>query len=622
MSASVLNEQEYYRIVYGGWLGKNIGGTLGAPVEGRKELLRLDYYPKLPDGPLENDDLDLQLVWLHALEQYGPALTARELGQEWVEHVFFPFDEYGYALANLRRGLQAPVAGWFNNPFADCMGSPIRSEIWAMAAPGAPAIAARYAYEDAIVDHAGGEGVYGEMFFAALQSAIFFERDRDRLIDIGLGHIPADCRTALALRDLLRWHQEGHGWTEARELVLRHHGRSNFTDAPQNIAFTILGWLYGESFEDAILKAVNCGYDTDCTAATLGAILGMLLGPEALPERWTAPLGDRVVVSPPINGFPAPANLDELTRRTMRVGKRVLAAWDTGIIVHPEWPTSWSRTEAQPQPAALSGLWELPVTANRYLLPEGTAGEPDAELVIDYGPAGPAIGSGRSATVRFAFANRSRTALEGTVALALPTGWQGPAERSVSLAPGESLRWDADIRASDDVRAVNRLEFVWSRTHDGSLWAERRVAFTLVRASRWTFAGPQGGPAAAYMSGNRLDWLSAVGEERDGVYRAHTTLFNPAEREIRLIAAANGPISLKLDGVEVIACDEAPAFMPAFHRAPRSQLVELVLPTGTHEVEVEAVRAGKPLQVYVVPVAVRRTSAPGPHYFVTEVLWG
>ena len=60
--------------------------------------------------------------------------------------------------------------------------------------------------------------------------------------------------------------------------MLEHHGHPNFTDAPQNIAFTILGWLYGEDFGDAILKAVNCGYDTDCTGATLGAILGIIGG--------------------------------------------------------------------------------------------------------------------------------------------------------------------------------------------------------------------------------------------------------------------------------------------------------------------------------------------------------
>ncbi|MDF2714707.1 MAG: ADP-ribosylglycohydrolase family protein [Paenibacillus sp.] len=620
MKTSVLNEQEYYRIVYGGWLGKNIGGTLGAPVEGRKELLQLTFYPKLPDGPLENDDLDLQLVWLHALEQYGPGLTSRELGQEWVEHVFFPFDEYGYALSNLRRGMLPPVAGWFNNPFTNCMGSPIRSEIWAMAAPGAPEIAARYAYEDAIVDHAGGEGVYGEMFFAALESAIFVEKDRDRLIEIGLNYIPADCRTALALKDLIRWHKEGHSWTEARELVLKHHGNDNFTDAPQNIAFTMLGWLYGENFEDAILKSVNCGYDTDCTAATLGAILGMLLGPEGLPEKWVAPVGDRVVVSPPIKGFPAPKNLDELTRRTIRVGKQILAAWDTDIVVHSELPTTWNRTFTGVE--ALQGLLDSKVTANRYLLPEGTIQSPDAELVIDYGPGGPSIGTGQSASLQLEFTNRSGVTLEGSVALELPEGWTGPNECEITLAPGETFSWNADVRASDAVAAVNRLQFVWKRSHDHSPWAEQRVAFTLVRASRWTLSGPGGDEAEAYIPGNRLDWQSTVGEDRDGVYRAKTSLYNPVEREIRLIAAANGPISMKLDGQTVVECGETLEFMPAYHRAPRKQYVELVLTAGIHEIEVEAVRGGKPLEVYVLPISVRKTSSPGPYYFYTDVLWG
>lgn len=142
-----------------------------------------------------------------------------------------------------------------------------------MIAPGVPALAAHYAFQDAIVDHAGGEGVWGEMFFAAIESAAFVVSDRDRLIAIGLDMIPSECRVARAVRDLLRWHAEGVDWQTARARILSVHGSDNFTDAPQNIAFTILGWLYGEDFGDALLKAVNCGYDTDCTGATLGAIL-------------------------------------------------------------------------------------------------------------------------------------------------------------------------------------------------------------------------------------------------------------------------------------------------------------------------------------------------------------
>lgn len=64
----------------------------------------------------------------------------------------------------------------------------IRSEIWACLAPGYPEIAVRYAYEDAICDHAD-EGVYGELFCAALQSAAFVEKDMDKLVSIAKSYI-------------------------------------------------------------------------------------------------------------------------------------------------------------------------------------------------------------------------------------------------------------------------------------------------------------------------------------------------------------------------------------------------------------------------------------------------
>ena len=40
-----LTQKEFYDKVYGCWLGKNVGGTLGGPVEGKMELLNLDFYP-------------------------------------------------------------------------------------------------------------------------------------------------------------------------------------------------------------------------------------------------------------------------------------------------------------------------------------------------------------------------------------------------------------------------------------------------------------------------------------------------------------------------------------------------------------------------------------------------
>ncbi|MFD0715001.1 ADP-ribosylglycohydrolase family protein [Paenibacillus sp. GCM10027626] len=621
MNVRVLNERDYYRIVYGGWLGKNIGGTLGAPVEGKKELLSLDFYPVLQDGPLENDDLDLQLVWLHALEQYGPKLTCKELGQEWVEHIFFPFDEYGYALTNLRRGIPAPLAGVFNNPFTHCMGSPIRSEIWGMVAPGAPHVAAQYAYQDAVVDHAGGEGVYGEMFFAAIESAIFMETDRDKLIEIGMTYIPETSRTAKAMRDLLRWHREGKSWIEARALILEHHGRDNFTDAPQNIAFTILGWLYGDNFEDAILKAVNCGYDTDCTAATLGAILGMIAGPEGLPEKWVKPVGDRVVVSPPIKGFPAPANLDELTNRTIRMGKQVLAAWDTGIIVHPELPTDFAGAAAESSDYVRQ-LWERDVTLDHRLLPRNTAEPLGLELVIDYGKGGPAIARRERKTITMTLTNRSQAPWRGTFELQVPADWQGEAAKAYNLEPGQAAELAFTVESSAAAAASYELTAIIHRVHDGSPWSTWKEMIYLTAASEWIVSGP-GGEAErqASFSGNRIGWNEVLKTEADGAYCARTTLHNPAERRLRLIVASNGLVAAKLNGETVINCTQAEEFMPAYHRAPGSQLVELTLPAGEHTLEVTAQKNGAPLEVYVLLAATAQTLEPGPCYYYTDILF-
>jgi len=615
MAKIVLNEKDYYNKVYGGWLGKNIGGTLGVPVEGKMELLELDFYPLLPDEPLENDDLDLQLVWLHALEQYGAKLTSRELGQEWIEHIFFPFDEYGYALANLRRGLIAPVAGSFNNPFNDCMGSPIRSEIWAMAAPGAPDRAAAYAFEDAIVDHAGGEGVWGEVFFAAIESAAFVESDRDALIAIGLSYIPPTSRTALAVADLLRWHREGRDWIEARSLVLERHGSPNFTDAPQNIAFTILGWLYGEDFGDAILKAVNCGYDTDCTAATLGAILGIIGGAESLPVRWVEPVGDRVVVSPPIKGFPAPANLAELTERTMRAGREVIASWGLDVRLSETEPTSGTIGPAADPDALLYSP-----TANKYLLPQGTNMRGvGVSLEIDYGAEGPAIGRDGSKEIAFALRNESRVEWKGEIELRLPSGWTSviAGGRSFALAPGASVEMRATLGHGGEALPHYELELRVQRLHDGQPWHAERVHFALASATHWRIAGPAGDVREAVEPGNAV----MLGD-LPGTYSLSTLVRIPTARRIRWVASTTGPVRMSLNGKTVIDSVETTDFMPAFHRASSGKFADLDMEAGDYVLELEIGKneGGDPRAI-VVPVATAETEMPGPHYFMTDIVF-
>ena len=65
-----LDRAKFRDKVLGCWYGKSIGGTLGAPFETSRQMNDVKFYPPEINGnPLPNDDLDLQLVWLSAVER-------------------------------------------------------------------------------------------------------------------------------------------------------------------------------------------------------------------------------------------------------------------------------------------------------------------------------------------------------------------------------------------------------------------------------------------------------------------------------------------------------------------------------------------------------------------------
>ena len=271
--------------VHGCWYGKCLGGAAGAPVEGVKKIINVSDFTEIFRPDLPNDDLDLQVLWLDTLEEKGTVLTACDLADAWVKKCWYPFSEYGYFLKNYMRGVKPPYSGIINNSFfTEGMGCLIRSEIWGIISVGNPGLAAQYAYMDGSLDHSGN-AVWAEQFFAVIESMAFFESDIRKLITLGLSYIPADSRLAACIQSVMTAHQNGISWKAARKMILDIFGHPDFTNVLQNTGFIIIALLYGMGdMRESINLALRCGYDADCTCATVASILGIISGYRGLGE--------------------------------------------------------------------------------------------------------------------------------------------------------------------------------------------------------------------------------------------------------------------------------------------------------------------------------------------------
>lgn len=494
MATINLNSAVFREKVYGCWLGKNCGGTLGAPLEkmwGEAEMFDVWWYPQLQEGGIPNDDLEMQLIWLKALEEVGPHLRATDLARYWLDHIGYNWDEYGLSKTNLRLGLLPPVSGFYNNWFKDYMGSPIRTEIWACVAPGVPSIAARLAYEDALCDHAGGEGVFGSLFNAAVESAAFVIEDREQLLEIGLSYIPPWSQTARAITTACTAHAEGVDWKEARERVLQAVPSQIAQYAPLNLGFQVLGWLYGEDFGDAICKAVNCGYDTDCTGATLGSILGILAGQRNLPEKWTAPLGEAIATNESWGGIrhasdgphPIPANLAELTERVCVMAQRVLSAHgklQDGACVQVDLDPEQLKADEK-----IRELWEASPLRLDYQ--EGTI-----PVIVDYRDT-PVCVPGEDKTLLTIVTNPHPDPIRVNCELYTPDGWQArTGRREMTLAPYTSteISWALPVPPARSVENTNTLYLALQAQ---GYAAQPAVPLVLIGARKYRYAGPYTG---------------------------------------------------------------------------------------------------------------------------------
>jgi ADP-ribosylglycohydrolase len=455
-SKVLLNEAEFRDHIYACWLGKNIGGTLGMPFEGKKGLNNISFYTNLKSGePAANDDLDLQILWLKAMQENSARVDAYKLGEYWLKYVPVNWNEYGVCKENMKVGIMPPLSGEYNNQkWKNSNGAWIRSEIWACLAPGCPLLAAQMAREDACVDHGTAEGTLAEIFTASIESAAFIESDRDKLINFGLSMIPENCRVARAVRTAIAAKRAGKDWQTARAEVIKDTEDMGWFQAPANVAFTIIGWLYGDGdFGKSICIAINCGDDTDCTGATLGSILGIIGGTKAIPEKWRKPIGDKIKTVA-ISGFQTPENLSVLTNQTLAMTKKVLIMNNAPVtITDRKTDLLEAKNLLSIDQNALHSLWNL----SPYQIIKNERG---LTIVIDY-QSDPLIQSNVPRTIHVVVKNQTliTKSLELRL-LGLPKNWKftGLPDKAVDLKSYDSKTYTLSFLAPEIKSYVNTMK--------------------------------------------------------------------------------------------------------------------------------------------------------------------
>jgi len=304
--------------IRGCWTGKCLGGVAGMPYEGVPEPPNLTEDGIVLNN-VPNDDLEMQLVWMTALEKHGLAMREKEFGETWLEHIPHGCDEYCVAERNLRRGIFPPASGWKDNFFVDGMGATIRSEIWALLLADRPDAVAFFAGQDAQVDH-WGDGVWGEIFLAVAEALAFASGKVEESLRRTLGMISPDCKIHRALARVFQLYDSHFSLAEARnDLMLTIQRSDNFSDCVMNITFIVFALLWGKGdFIRTILLAVNFGRDTDCTGASCGAFLGIAFGLKVFPEKWLSAVEEHLALSDYVREIPGiPTTMTELVEKTV-----------------------------------------------------------------------------------------------------------------------------------------------------------------------------------------------------------------------------------------------------------------------------------------------------------------
>ena len=462
-----LSWNEFCDKVYGCFMGKCIAGTIGAPYEGYKGIMDVEYTPELfgqaqaQSETIPNDDLDLQVLWLDVIEKVGANFTSDDLAKAFYEKCPYAPGEYATFKRNYELGLKPPLTGSFNNNYyIEGMGAPIRAEIWACMAPGEPKLAAELAAKDACLDHQG-ESVIAEQYIAALEALAFTTKSDIRILIVkALDYIDEKSKFYAMASKVIDLCSHSKDWKQILTLILRDYGHPDCTNMFQNMGIILMALLLGAgNFITTVMLALNCGFDTDCTCATVGSIIGICEGAKNLNRKYK--FGDQKFAL----GVNTKRRSDRVLDLAMDVAKAALLFADRN-----------KKTLITGAPAG-----KMPTIESKSSFP--------IRLRIEYENNDPSIAPGESKQILIRLEPTMRIKVSGTVKFTAPSGFSVKPEEKKFKIGMFNPDFTVNISAAKDIPVLMEKNIIECTVtlENGDIY---RQSFGIVGSQIWKIYGP------------------------------------------------------------------------------------------------------------------------------------
>ena len=325
-----------HKKILGAWTGRACGCLLGKTVEGMRSdelipflketgnypmhryILSTDAtdevcshyrysvknkpYGDNTDGMPVDDDTNYVVLYQQIVDEYGRDFTSADVAKSWLKYqtIYSYFTAERIAYINFINCIEPPASAMYKNAFREWIGAQIRGDYFGYINPGNPEKAAEMAYRDAVVSHVKN-GVYGEMFAAAMIACAAVTDDIENIIFGGLGQIPSTSRFYESVMKIYNNFKNGVSFEECYKYihsVYDEHTGHGWCHTISNAMIVTAALLYGEGdFGKSICKAVDLAFDTDCNGATVGSVLGMRGGIDCIDDYWKKPINGKIHTS-------------------------------------------------------------------------------------------------------------------------------------------------------------------------------------------------------------------------------------------------------------------------------------------------------------------------------------